>query len=66
MVKVFPVDIRVDLFERFYRVDPARKKVKGAGIGLFIVKKLIEKHGGTITVKSEPQEGSTFICTFPN
>ena len=54
------------LFERFYRVDPSRKAVKGAGIGLSIVKKLIEKHGGTIKVKSEQKEGSTFICTFPD
>lgn len=54
------------LFERFYRVDPSRKEVKGAGIGLSIVKKLIEKHGGTIKVKSAQQEGSTFICTFPD
>lgn len=54
------------LFERFYRVDPSRQLIKGAGIGLSIVKQLIEKHGGTITVKSEPSEGSTFICTFPN
>lgn len=54
------------LFERFYRVDPSREEVKGAGIGLSIVKKLIEKHGGTIKVKSEQKEGSTFICTFPD
>ena len=54
------------LFERFYRVDPARKGAKGAGIGLSIVKQLIEKHGGTIKVKSEPREGSSFICYFPD
>ena len=54
------------LFERFYRMDPSRTKAKGAGIGLSIVKQLIEKHGGTIKVKSEPKEGSTFICTFPD
>ena len=54
------------LFERFYRVDPSREEVKGAGIGLSIVKKLVEKHGGTIKVKSEQKEGSTFICTFPD
>lgn len=53
------------LFEKFYRVDPSRKQVKGAGVGLSIVKQLIEKHGGTIQVKSEAKEGSTFICTFP-
>ncbi len=54
------------LFERFYRVDPSRKKTKGAGIGLSIVKRLMEKHGGKIKIMSEEKEGSTFICTFPN
>ncbi len=53
------------LFERFYRVDPSRKKTKGAGIGLSIVKQLMEKHGGKIKIISEEKEGSTFICTFP-
>lgn len=54
------------LFERFYRVDPSRTEPKGAGIGLSIVKQLIERHGGTIQVKSEPKEGSTFTCVFPD
>ncbi len=54
------------LFEKFYRVDPSRKEVEGAGIGLSIVKKLIEKHGGTIKVESEANQGSAFICTFPD
>lgn len=54
------------LFERFYRVDPSRTAKKGAGIGLSIVKQLIERHGGSITVKSEPQAGSAFICSFPD
>ena len=55
------------VFEKFYRVDPAR--TKGArtvsGIGLYIVKEIIEKHGGTITLESREYEGSRFICTFP-
>ena len=54
------------LFERFYRVDPARTEKKGAGIGLSIVKQLIEKHGGAVRVQSEEQEGSSFICYFPD
>ncbi len=54
------------LFERFYRVDPSRREPKGAGVGLSIVKRLIEKHGGTIAVKSKPKEGSAFICAFPD
>ena len=53
------------LFERFYRVDPSRKEVKGAGIGLSIVKKLIEKHGGIIKVKSEQKGGEYIYLYFP-
>ena len=54
------------LFERFYRVDPSRTAVKGAGIGLSIVKQLMEKHGGTVKVESLLNKGSTFICAFPD
>ena len=54
------------LFERFYRVDPARTEKKGAGIGLSIVKQLIEKHGGAIKIQSEEKAGSSFICYFPD
>ena len=54
------------LFERFYRIDPARTETKGAGIGLSIVKQLIEKHGGTVRAQSDPGKGSSFICAFPD
>ena len=54
------------LFERFYRADPARTKIKGAGIGLSIVKQLVEKHKGRVKVQSVAQKGSTFTCTFPD
>ena len=57
---------RSRLFERFYRVDPSRTSIKGAGVGLSIVKQLIEKHGGSVKVKSLMNKGSTFICTFPD
>ena len=54
------------LFERFYRVDPSRSSVKGAGIGLSIVKQLVEKHGGFVKVESAAHKGSVFICSFPD
>jgi len=55
-----------NIFDKFFRVeDPLTAKTKGHGLGLSIVKNLVELNGGNITVKSEPGEGSTFIVTFP-
>ena len=54
------------IFERFYRADTARDiNTGGTGLGLSIVKKVVELHGGEITVKSELQKGSTFTLCFP-
>jgi signal transduction histidine kinase len=39
--------------------------VSGSGIGLYMVKRMMENAGGTITVQSEPEVGSTFTVTFP-
>ena len=55
------------LFERFYRVDTARTRTHGgAGLGLSIVKAIIEAHGGTVTVESKLGAGSTFTLRLPN
>jgi two-component system, OmpR family, phosphate regulon sensor histidine kinase PhoR len=54
------------LTERFYRVDPGRSRATGgSGLGLAIVKHVLQRHGGTLEVKSRLGEGSTFTCHFP-
>jgi two-component system sensor histidine kinase BaeS len=54
------------VFERFYRVDKSRQRSTGGlGIGLAIVKELVEAHGGKISVESEEGEGSSFKVFLP-
>lgn len=54
------------VFERFHRVDNRdTRKVGGTGIGLFLVKHLVEAHGGKIWVESEVGKGTTFYFTLP-
>jgi len=54
------------VFDRFYRVDRSRTRdTGGSGLGLTIVKRLVEAHGGTIQVQSEPGKGSRFTFTLP-
>lgn len=53
------------IFDRFYRVDPSRS-AQGAGLGLALVKSITDLHGGSATVQSEPNRGTTVTLTFPN
>jgi signal transduction histidine kinase len=55
-----------NIFERFYRVDKSRTRATGgSGLGLTIVKYLVEAHGGKIEARSQPGKGSRFIFTVP-
>jgi two-component system sensor histidine kinase SenX3 len=61
-----PEDEQARVFERFYRVDPARsRQTGGTGLGLSIVKHVAERHGGEVTLWSEPAHGSTFTLRLP-
>lgn len=54
------------LFERFYRVDEARsRETGGTGIGLSLVKHIMQRHGGRVWIESEVGRGAEFICEFP-
>ena len=54
------------IFDRFHQVDGTISKVQeGTGIGLSLVKELVELHGGAIQVESTPGAGATFVVTLP-
>jgi PAS domain S-box-containing protein len=57
-----PVEAQKRLFERFYRA--ADDQIKGTGLGLAIVKSVAEKHGGSVYVRSQKGQGSTFGMTL--
>jgi signal transduction histidine kinase len=61
-----PPNAKALIFERFYRVEtPEHLKRSGSGLGLSIVKSIIEQHDGQIEVFSEEGKGSTFVVTLP-
>jgi signal transduction histidine kinase len=51
------------IFDRFYKGDASRKSAGGSGLGLSIVKAIVERHGGTITARNE--DGAVFEILIP-
>jgi len=61
-----PAEDREKIFEAFFRSPAAvRHDPKGVGLGLRIVKHIMDAHGGTIDLRSEPGKGTTFTLKFP-
>ena len=61
-----PVKEQVKIFEKFYRVgDPLVHNTKGSGLGLSLVRHIVQAHGGVLAVESAPGRGSKFIITLP-
>jgi signal transduction histidine kinase len=61
-----PAKAQPHVFDRFYRVDRGRSRHQGgAGLGLSIVRAVVEAHGGTVTVTSAPAAGARFTVVLP-
>ena len=61
-----PKEERNRIFSRFYRgSSDAVKEQDGSGVGLYLTRRILEDQGGTVSVRSESGEGSTFIIQLP-
>jgi len=61
-----PVQEQQKIFEKFYRVgDPLVHNTKGSGLGLSLVRHIVNAHGGDVQVDSAPGQGSRFIIALP-
>jgi PAS domain S-box-containing protein len=61
-----PAEERDRIFERFHRVESGlHRRTEGTGLGLYLVKAIVEAHGGRVWVESAPNRGSIFMFTLP-
>jgi signal transduction histidine kinase len=64
-IGIAPEDLE-RIFERFYQVDGTTRRTHGGcGLGLALVKEIVERHGGGVSVESQPGQGSTFTVFLP-
>ena len=60
-----PESEREKIFEPFYRLDSSRGRQGGAGLGLAIVSRIMQRHNGTVTLVEGTQKGARFVLQFP-
>ena len=61
-----PADCRESIFQPFFRVDKSRsREMGGVGLGLALVREIAVLHGGSVTVESGSENGTTFVVTLP-
>lgn len=61
-----PKDELPHVFRRFYRVDEHRgRKGGGVGLGLSLVRAIVEAHGGAVSIESQPEEGTSVMLAIP-
>ena len=59
-----PADCRESIFQPFFRVDKSRsREMGGVGLGLALVREIAVLHGGSVTVESSSENGTTFVVT---
>jgi signal transduction histidine kinase len=59
-------DAQARIFERFYRVDEARTRDAGAGLGLALARWIAQAHDGEVALAASSRVGSTFVITLPS
>ncbi len=60
-----PAGVMPHLFQKFYRDPSLPRRIQGVGLGLSVVRHIMDAHGGKIEVRSVPEKGSTFTLVFP-
>lgn len=58
-------EVLARVFDKFYRADASNTAVQGLGLGMSVVKHIVEAHGGQVEIESSPHAGTLVLCTFP-